>query len=85
MSEIEISHIMWSNKKIGVALHKMKKGVNIIRITAIGKDGKPYYPETFEVNREEVVVKYGISTINRNNLPGVWIPIADLEVANVKV
>jgi len=75
---IEITHIKWSGNKIGIALHKLKDGLNEVLITAKNKSGIPYYPEQFIVDKERLIKQYGITTINKNHLQGIWIPINDL-------
>jgi len=76
---IKITHIKWDGKKIGVALKKLKEGKNEIAITAKDKSGQFYYPDTFEVDKQKLIDLFGISTINKNDLQGVWIPLRDIE------
>jgi len=77
MNIINISHIMYSKKAIGVALNKMKDGENIIQITVRNSHGKLVYPNELKIDRSTVIDLYGIMSINKHNLQGVWIPIAD--------
>lgn len=74
---IKVTHIKWSNKSIGVALHKLNYGKNTIKITAVGKDGKPYYTTPLVVDRGEIIKKYGVDVIQKNGMEGVWLPLKD--------
>ena len=76
---IEITHIKWDGYKIGVALHKLKKGNNRIKITAKDKNGNRYYPKAYVVDKDTLIDKYGVSVINKNSLLGVWIPLREIE------
>ncbi len=76
---IKISHIKWSGRKIGIALHKLKDGFNEVQITAKDKDGNLRYPNHFIIDRQHVINIYGVSIINKNNLEGIWIPLTDIE------
>jgi len=75
---IEITHIMWGEKKIGIALHKMKSGDNDIKITEKDSKGNPYYPHPFVINKEQAISQYGINPIQKNGLPGIWVFIRDI-------
>lgn len=76
---IDITHIKWSEKKIGIALRKLKPGLNQFVITAKDKNGDYLYPGIFTIHREEAIQKYGLAVINKRNLTGIWIPLEDLE------
>jgi hypothetical protein len=80
---IKITHIKWSNRSIGVALHKLAEGENTIKITAKGKDDKEYYPEPFTVEKSALESKYGVETINKNDLLGIWIPLKDIQEGTI--
>ena len=74
---IEIPYIMWSKKAAGVALHKLKEGDNLVKITAKDQRGQPYFPHTITINKSEAVKAYGVSTINKGGLRGIWIPLPE--------
>jgi hypothetical protein len=76
---IDITHIQWNKRAIGIALRKLHTGNNAFRVTAKDFRGAEYYPGTFAINREEAIKKYGVSVINKHNLSGLWIPLDDLE------
>lgn len=57
----------------------MSAGDNAVYVTARAKDGIPYYPGKFIINREQAIAKYGICEINKCGLKGVMIPTDDLE------
>ena len=77
---INITHIKWSPpKRIGVALHKLTPGDNVIQITAKNAQGELLYPNPFTVDMEKIIDLYGVTTINKKDLRGVWIPLADVE------
>ena len=76
---IKITHIKWGGRKIGIALHKLKDGDNEIAITAKDKNGQFYYEDTYLMNRQKLIDIFGISTINKNSLRGIWVPLADIE------
>jgi hypothetical protein len=75
---IEITHIKWSRKAIGVALHKLEEGANTIKITVLDKNKELMYPVPIVTTKGELIAKYGVEEINKNNLLGVWIPLKDL-------
>ena len=77
----DITHVKWSKHAIGIALRRLDPGDNLYRITAAKKDGSYMYPGTFVINREKAVEKYGVSIINHSDLPGVWVPLSELEKA----
>ena len=66
---------MYSTRKAGVALHKLKDGENEIRVTAKNKDGKLLYPNPIIINKSDAIGMYGINIINNHNLKGIWIPL----------
>lgn len=77
---IKITHIMYSKKAIGIALHKLKTGINKFTITVRDKSGDKTYPNIYIINKEDAVEKYGISVINKKGLKGIWLPLDNLEV-----
>ena len=76
---LEISGIMWGDKKIGIALHKLTPGLNKFVVTVKDKSGNLLYPNTYCIDRDQAVQKYGVTNINTNNLRGIFVPLADLE------
>ena len=77
---IRITHILWRRpRSIGIALSKLKKGDNEVKVTAKGTNGQLYYPNTLIVNRERAINIYGVKSINKNNLQGIFIPTADID------
>jgi len=49
---IEITHILWKDRKIGVALWKLRNGENQIKITVKNKYGQELYPDILTVYKE---------------------------------
>ena len=74
-----IKGIMWGERKVGLALHKLHSGENEFIIDVKGYSG------VYRVNKEDAINRYGISVINRGNLKGIWIPLDDLERKESKV
>jgi hypothetical protein len=75
---IEITHILWRKQAIGVATHKLKSGINIIKVTVKNPKDEYYFPEPFEIDKEKAIKKYGpIEEINKN-LKGIFIPLTDI-------
>ena len=81
---IEITHARWGKKSIGIAHRKLKHGRNIFKVTVKGKDGEPYYPGFYEIDREAAIAKYGIEEINKNHLTGIFIPFEDLKKMKIE-
>jgi len=48
---IEITHILWKDRKIGVALWKLRNGENQIKITVKNKYGQELYPDILTVDK----------------------------------
>lgn len=76
---IRIKGIMYGERKIGISLRKMVPGNNDFEITVEDRYGDLLYPGTFVINREDALSKYGVCTINKRGLQGVWVPLADLK------
>ena len=75
---IKISHIMYSKKAIGIALNKLSnRGLNTVEITIRNKEGELMYPQRLQLDKEELMGRYEVEIINKNNLLGFWIPIDD--------
>ena len=55
---IEITHILWRDRKIGVALWKLRNGENQIKITVKNKYGQELYPDILTVYKDELITKY---------------------------
>jgi len=55
---IEITHILWRDRKIGVALWKLRNGANQIKITVKNKYGQELYPDILTVYKDELITKY---------------------------
>lgn len=81
---LKIKGIMWGERKIGIALHKLEDGNNAFEIDVVNSAGERFYPGIFVISKEAAIAKYGISTINKNNLQGIWIPLRDLEKTHGK-
>ncbi len=77
---IEIPCILWKKRAVGVALQKLRAGLNIIKVTAKNKEGELYYPRSIVVHKETAVKLYGIETINQKGLRGVWLPLDLFEI-----
>lgn len=69
---------MCSTKSVGVALNKMVDGENLIKVTAKDKDGNLLYANPFKLDKQKAIGKYGVCTINKNGLMGIWIPLIDV-------
>ena len=75
---INITHILWKRKAVGVALSKLKNGENIINITVKDKSGTRLVADPVKVTKEKLLNIYDIETINKRGLEGVFIPLADI-------
>ena len=82
---IEITHIKWAGKKIGIALRKLQHGLNYYTITAVGKDKKRYFPKVYKIDREAAIEKYGVSVINKGDLEGIWVPLSEIEESKTEI
>ena len=78
---IEITHALWKRHAIGIALNKLTPGLNKFKVTIKRVDGTIPYPETYVINREEAISKYGIEEINKKGMRGVFVPLDDLQPA----
>ena len=72
---IEIPCILWKKRAVGVALSKLRAGLNIIKVTAKNKEGWLYYPRSIVVHKDTIVENYGIEIINQKGLRGIWLPL----------
>jgi hypothetical protein len=76
---INISGIMWKDRRLGIALHKLRPGDNKFKVTVLNCTKEPHFPGVYIINLEKAIEKYGISIINRGDLRGIWVPLNDLQ------
>jgi hypothetical protein len=76
---INISGIMWKDRRLGIALHKLRPGDNKFKVTVLNCTKEPHFPGIYIINLEKAIEKYGVSIINRNDLRGIWVPLNDLQ------
>lgn len=80
MNRITITNIFWKKHAIGIKLSKLASGDNLVRVIAEDKNDNYYYPNLYKINREEVIRKYGVDSLENNpNVKIVHIPLDDLE------
>ena len=75
---IKITHMLYSKRAFGVSLDKLKEGENVIDITVKDSNGNRLVAEPIKVTKQKLLNIYEVVVINKKDLRGVFIPLADI-------
>lgn len=76
----QITHAMWSKGAIGIAAFHLIPGDNVFEVTIKTPLTEP---GIFSINRENAIDKYGLESINKKGVIGIWVPFSDLKKMGV--